>query len=178
MLFALGFIGPFPIGGLAGLFLAALGVDVHVHHTYFVVAHFHFIMVGGSVIAYMGGLHYWWPKMTGRMYPEAWARPAAFLIFFGFILTFLPQFAVGYLGMPRRYHQYVPEFQVLNVMSTAGASILALGYAIPLVYFCWSLYYGSAAGPNPWRSYGLEWQTPSAAAGQLPGDAGRHARAV
>lgn len=161
MWFALGFIGLFTMGGLTGLFLAALGTDLHVTDTYFIVAHFHFIMVGGTVMAYMGGLHYWWPKMTGRMYPEVWARPAAFLIFFGFILTFLPQFVVGYLGMPRRYHQYVPEYQVLNVMSTAGASILAVGYVIPLVYFFWSLYYGRPAGPNPWRSYGLEWQTPS-----------------
>jgi cytochrome c oxidase subunit 1 len=161
MLFALGFIGLFTMGGLTGLFLAALGTDIHVHDTYFVVAHFHFIMVGGMVMAYMAGLHYWWPKISGRMYPESWARPAAFLIFFGFILTFLPQFVVGYVGMPRRYHQYDPSYQVLNVMSSAGASILAVGYLIPLVYFLWSLGYGPKAPPNPWRATGLEWQTPS-----------------
>jgi cytochrome c oxidase subunit 1 len=161
MLFALGFIGLFTMGGLTGLFLAALGTDMHVTDTYFIVAHFHFIMVGGTVMAYMGGLHYWWPKMTGRMYPEAWARPAAFIIFFGFILTFLPQFVLGYLGMPRRYHQYDPEFQVLNVMSSAGASILAVGYALPLVYFLWSLRYGKKAGPNPWLGTTLEWHTSS-----------------
>jgi cytochrome c oxidase subunit 1 len=161
MLFALGFIGLFTMGGLTGLFLAALGVDMHVTDTYFIVAHFHFIMVGGAVMAYMGALHYWWPKMTGRMYPEGWARPSAFLIFFGFILTFLPQFFLGYAGMVRRYHQYLDEFQVLNVMSSAGASILAVGYALPLVYFLWSLGYGKKAGPNPWGGTTLEWQTPS-----------------
>jgi cytochrome c oxidase subunit 1 len=161
MLFALGFIGLFTMGGLTGLFLAAMGLDVHVHDTYFVVAHFHFIMVGGTVMAYMGGLHYWWPKISGRMYPESWARPSAFLIFFGFILTFLPQFVLGYMGMPRRYHQYDPQFQVLNVMSTAGASILAVGYLVPLVYLIWSLGYGKKAPANPWGATGLEWQTPS-----------------
>jgi cytochrome c oxidase subunit 1 len=161
MLFAMGFIGLFTMGGLTGLFLASLGMDVHVHDTYFVIAHFHFIMVGGMVMAYMGGLHYWWPKMTGRMYPEGWARLAALIVFVGFILTFLPQFVLGYLGMPRRYYHYAPEFQVLNVMSTAGASILGVGYVLPLTYLLWSLGYGKKAGPNPWNATGLEWQTPS-----------------
>jgi cytochrome c oxidase subunit 1 len=161
MLFALGFIALFTIGGLTGLFLAALGVDVYVHDTYFVVAHFHFIMVGGTVMAYMGGLHYWWPKMSGRMYPEGWARLSALIIFVGFILTFLPQFILGTQGMPRRYHAYQPEYQVLNVMSTAGASILAVGYLLPLTYLIWSLGYGPKADANPWRATGLEWQTPS-----------------
>ncbi|HEV3202822.1 MAG TPA: cbb3-type cytochrome c oxidase subunit I [Gemmataceae bacterium] len=161
MLFALGFIGLFTVGGLTGLFLAALGLDVHVHDTYFVIAHFHFIMVGGMVMAYMGGLHYWWPKMSGRMYPEGWGRLAALIVFVGFIFTFLPQFVLGYLGMPRRYHHYAEEFQVLNVMSSAGASILAMGYVIPLVYLIWSLRYGKVAGSNPWGATGLEWQTPS-----------------
>ena len=161
LLFALGFIGLFTMGGMTGLFLAALGMDMHVHDTYFIIAHFHFIMVGGTVMAYMGGLHYWWPKMTGRMYPEGWSKLAALIIFVGFILTFLPQFVLGYLGMPRRYHTYPPEFQVLNVMSSAGASILAVGYLLPLVYLIWSLGYGEPAGPNPWGATGLEWQTPS-----------------
>jgi cytochrome c oxidase subunit I len=161
MLFALGFVGLFTLGGLTGLMLAALGLDMHVHDTYFVIAHFHFIMVGGAVMAYMGGLHYWWPKMTGRMYPEAPSKLAALIIFVGFILTFLPQFVLGYLGMPRRYHTYAPEFQVLNVMSSAGASILAVGYVLPLAYLLWSLKYGKIAGPNPWGATGLEWQTPS-----------------
>ncbi len=114
MLYALGFIGLFTIGGLTGLFVAAIGVDVHVHDTYFVIAHFHYIMVGGAVMGYLGGIHYWWPKMTGRLYPEWWGRFSALMIFVGFNLTFFPQFILGYLGMPRRYHSYPPEFQVLT----------------------------------------------------------------
>jgi cytochrome c oxidase subunit 1 len=161
MLYILGFIGLFTIGGLTGLFLAALGLDVHVTDTYFVVAHFHYIMVGGAVMAYMAGIHYWWPKITGRMYPEWWARVAAGLVFAGFNLTFFPQFILGYLGMPRRYHAYAPEYQVLNVMSTAGASVLAVGYLLPLIYLLWSLKFGRKAGPNPWGAVGLEWTTSS-----------------
>jgi cytochrome c oxidase subunit 1 len=161
MLYALGFIGLFTIGGLTGLFLATLAVDIHVHDTYFIVAHFHYIMVGGMVMAYLGGLHFWWPKMTGRLYPEAWAKLAALIIFIGFNLTFFPQFLLGYLGMPRRYHFYPEEFQVLNVMSSAGASILGVGYLIPMVYFIWSLRYGAVADANPWQAKGLEWQTSS-----------------
>jgi cytochrome c oxidase subunit I len=161
MLYILGFIGLFTVGGLTGLFLAALGLNVHVTDTYFIVAHFHYIMVGGAVMAYMAGIHYWWPKITGRMYPEWWARVAAGLIFVGFNLTFFPQFILGYLGMPRRYHAYAPEFQVLNVMSTAGASVLAVGYLLPLIYLLWSLRFGRKAGPNPWGAVGLEWTTSS-----------------
>jgi cytochrome c oxidase subunit I len=161
MLYALGFIGLFTIGGLTGLFLAALGLDVHLHDTYFVIAHFHFIMVGGMVMAYLGGLHYWWPKMTGRLYGEAVAKLAAIVTFIGFNLTFFPQFILGYMGMPRRYAVYSPEFQVLNVLSTAGASILAVGFILPALYLPWSLKYGPIAGPNPWRATGLEWQTTS-----------------
>jgi cytochrome c oxidase subunit 1 len=161
MLYAFGFIGLFTMGGMTGLFLSSLGFDVHVTDTYFVVAHFHFIMVGGAVMAYLAGIHFWWPKITGRMYPEGWGRLAAGLVFAGFNLTFLPQFILGYLGMPRRYHAYAPEFQVLNVLSTAGASILALGYLLPLIYLLWSLRYGAIAGPNPWEAAGLEWTTAS-----------------
>ena len=161
LLYALGFIGLFTMGGITGIFLAALAVDVHVHDTYFVVAHFHFIMVGGAVMGYLGGIHYWWPKISGRLYPEGWAKFAALLVFVGFNLTFFPQYVLGYLGMPRRYHTYPDEWQVLNVMSSAGASILALGYVIPLVYLLWSLRYSPLAGPNPWGATGLEWQTPS-----------------
>src|SRR5438105_1178284 len=161
MMFALGFVCLFTAGGLTGLFLAALGVRMHVPGPYFVLAHFHFIMVGGMVMAYMSGLHYWWPKITGRLYSEWWSKLTAIIIFVGFFFTFLPQFVVGYAGMPRRYHRYVPEFQVLNVMSSAGASILAVGYALPLFYLIYSLFWGPKAGPNPWGATGLEWQTPS-----------------
>jgi cytochrome c oxidase subunit I len=161
MLYVLGFLGLFTIGGLTGLFLATIAVDVHVHDTYFIVAHFHYIMVGGVVMAYLGGIHFWWPKMFGRMYPEFLAKFAAVVIFLGFNLTFFPQFLLGYLGMPRRYHAYPEEFQVLNVMSSAGASILGLGYLLPMGYLLWSLRYGRPAGPNPWGAYGLEWETGS-----------------
>jgi cytochrome c oxidase subunit 1 len=161
MLYAIGFIGLFTIGGLTGLTLAALGTNLHVHGTYFVVAHFHYIMVGGAIMGYMGAMHYWWPKMTGRLYPEGWAKLSALIIFVGFNLTFFPQFILGYQGMPRRYHEYAPEFQVLNVMSSAGASILAVGYLIPLIYFIWSLRYAKEAGRNPWGATGLEWSTTS-----------------
>src|SRR5258708_4627559 len=161
MIYALGFIGLFLIGGLTGLFLACLGLDIHIHDTYFVVAHFHYIMVGGAVMGYVGGLHFWWPKITGRLYPESLARIAAVTLFVGFNLTFFPQFILGYLGMPRRYHTYPPEFQVLNVLSTAGASILALGYLLPMIYLTWSMRYGKVAGKNPWPATGLEWTTDS-----------------
>jgi cytochrome c oxidase subunit I len=161
MIYALGFVGLFTMGGLTGLFLAALAADVHLHATYFVIAHFHYIMVGAMVSAYFGGLHFWWPKMTGRMYPETIARGAALLMFIGFNLTFFPQYILGYLGMPRRYHAYAPEFQVLNVLSSAGASILAVAYLAPLGYLVWSLLYGPRAPANPWEATGLEWQTPS-----------------
>ena len=161
MLYALGFLGLFTIGGLTGIFLASLGMDIHLTETYFIVAHFHYVMVGGMVSAYMAGLHFWWPKITGRRYPESLGRLAAVILFIGFNLTFFPQFILGYLGMPRRYHAYPPEFQVLNVLSTAGASILAIGYILPAAYFLWSLKYGKIAGANPWRATGLEWKVQS-----------------
>ncbi|HET6598466.1 MAG TPA: cytochrome c oxidase subunit I [Burkholderiaceae bacterium] len=161
MLYALGFVGLFMIGGMTGLIVAALAVDVHLTDTYFIVAHFHYIMVGGSVMAYFGALHFWWPKVTGRLYPEIWARVAALLIFFGFNLTFFPQFILGYQGMPRRYHAYPPEFEVWNILSSAGAAVLALGYLLPLGYLAWSLRYSPRAHANPWGATGLEWQTAS-----------------
>jgi cytochrome c oxidase subunit I len=161
MLYALGFIGLFTIGGLTGLFLGTLAVDRHVHDTYFIVAHFHYVMVGGMLMAYLGGIHFWWPKMFGRMYPEMLAKFAAAIIFVGFNLTFFPQFLLGYMGMPRRYHAYPEEWQVLNVMSSAGASILGLGYLIPMAYLVWSLKYGEKVGPNPFDARGLEWRISS-----------------
>ncbi len=161
MLYALSFVILFTIGGLTGLFLATLGFDYDVHDTYFVIAHFHYVMVGGMVSAYFAGLHYWWPKFTGRLYNEWWARIAALLVFFGFNLTFFPQFILGWLGMPRRYYAYPPEFAFWNILSSAGAAVLALAYALPLFYLGWSLFRGERAGPNPWGATGLEWQTPS-----------------
>ncbi|MBS1821420.1 MAG: cbb3-type cytochrome c oxidase subunit I [Acidobacteria bacterium] len=161
MIYAFCFLGLFIIGGCTGVFLGSLGMDVHLTETYFIVAHFHFVMVGSVIMGYLGGLHFWWPKITGRMYPEAPAKLAAATIFIGFFFTFGPQFILGYLGMPRRYAMYPPEWQVLNVMSTAGASVMGLGYLLTIVYLCWSLYSGPVAGPNPWRAYGLEWQTAS-----------------
>ncbi len=161
MLYALGFVLLFTVGGLTGLMVATLAVDVHVHDTYFVIAHFHYIMVGGTVSAFFGGLHYWWPKMTGRLYPEMWARVTAILTYVGFNLTFFPQFVLGYLGMPRRYYTYPPEWQPWNLLSSAGASILAVAYFLPLFYLGWSLIWGRRAGNNPWHATGLEWTTSS-----------------
>ncbi|MBX3276536.1 MAG: cbb3-type cytochrome c oxidase subunit I [Acidobacteria bacterium] len=163
MLYAFGFLGLFVIGGMTGLFLAALGLDIHLHDTYFVVAHFHYIMVGGVLMGYLGGLHYWWPKISGKMYPEFWGRLSALFVFVGFNLTFFPQFLLGYMGMPRRYHAYPDDtlWQVLNVMSTAGASVLGVGYILPMLYFAWSMKYGKTASANPWPASGLEWQAAS-----------------
>ncbi len=161
MLYCFGFMGLFTIGGLTGVFLGSLGMDVHLTETYFVVAHFHFVMVGGGLMAFLAGIHFWWPKMTGRMYPETISKLAAVTTFIGFNLTFLPQFVLGYLGLPRRYAAYPPEFQVLNVLSTAGATVLGFGYMLPMLYLAWSLKYGAIAGSNPWQATGLEWQIAS-----------------
>lgn len=161
MIYAFGFIGLFTIGGVTGLHLATLGTNVSLTQTYFVVAHFHYVMVGGAIMAYLGGLHFWWPKMTGRMYPEFWGKIAAIIIFVGFNLTFFPQFLLGSQGMLRRIHEYVPQYHVLNVMSTAGAGVLGVGYIIPFIYLMWSLKYGSLASPNPWGAKGLEWDIQS-----------------
>ncbi len=161
MLYAIGFLGLFLIGGLTGLFLGSIGLTVHLTDTYFVVAHFHYVMVGGQVIAYLGGIHYWWPKMTGKMYSEFWGKVSAMLVFIGFNLTFFPQFILGYQGMPRRYASYPAEFQVLNIFSTAGASVLGVGLLMPVAYLGHSLIYGKAAGDNPWLLPGLEWRTSS-----------------
>jgi cytochrome c oxidase subunit 1 len=163
MLYALGFIGLFTVGGLTGLFLACMGTDVHLTNTYFVVAHFHFVMVGGQMTAYLGALHYWWPKMTGRMYNDGAAKFAALMLFVGFNLTFFPQFIVGWLGMPRRYHYYyiAPEYQPYHIMSSLGATVLALGFLLPAFYLTASLFNGPKAGANPWGAHGLEWETAS-----------------
>ena len=179
MLYAFGFIGLFTIGGLTGLFLATLGLDIHLHDTYFVVAHFHYIMVGGAIMGYLGGLHYWWPKITGSMYPEAWAKFAALMIFVGFNLTFFPQFIAGYLGMPRRYHAYPPEFQVFNVAvdgSARRSSPSATSFRS--IYFGWSLIAGEKSADDPWGARGLEWEIPSPPPTEnFTVTPGRHARA-
>ncbi|MBK6722435.1 MAG: cbb3-type cytochrome c oxidase subunit I [Acidobacteria bacterium] len=161
MLYAMGFMGLFLIGGLTGLFLGSMGLTVHLTDTYFIVAHFHYVMVGGQVVAYLGGIHYWWPKMTGKMYSEFWGKVSAMLIFVGFNLTFFPQFILGYQGMPRRYAAYPEELQVLIIFSTAGASVLGVGLVMPVVYLFHSLFFGKAAGDNPWMHPGLEWRTSS-----------------
>ena len=161
MLYALGFIGLFTVGGLTGVFLATMAVNIHLHDTYFVVAHFHYVMVGGMVFAFLGGLHFWWPKMTGRMYNRTAGKFAAIVAFVGFNLTFFPQFIVGYLGMPRRYHVYPEEWQVLHVLSTAGASVLGFGFLLMFLYLPYSLIFGPKAAANPWKAKGLEWEVAS-----------------
>ena len=161
MVYALCFLGLFVVGGLTGVFLGSMGMDIQLTETYFVVAHFHFVMVGAVLMGFLAGLHFWWPKITGRMYPEPPAKVAAVLIFVGFFFTFGPQFVLGYLGMPRRYAMYPPEWQILNVMSTAGATVMGFGYLLTMVYLAWSLRYGPVASANPWRAYGLEWTVAS-----------------
>jgi cytochrome c oxidase subunit 1 len=161
MLYAMAFIALFTVGGLTGLILATLAINVHVHDTYFVVAHFHFIMVGGMVSAYLGGIHFWWPKITGRIYPEKWGKFSVIMLFMGFVITFMPQFILGYLGMPRRYHSYAPDLQIFHVISTCGIIILGIGYLIPLIYLSWSFRYGPGSTDNPWNAKGLEWQSPT-----------------
>ena len=161
MLYAMGFIGLFTIGGLTGLFLGIMAIDLHVHDPYFVVAHFHYVMVGGMVMAFLGGIHFWWPKMFGRMYPEFWGRFAAITIFVGFNLTFLPQFVLGFMGMPRRYHYYPEEWAELNILSSGGASLMGAGYLMIFVYMLWSVKFGLKIGANPWKATGLEWQIQS-----------------
>ncbi|HUQ95518.1 MAG TPA: cbb3-type cytochrome c oxidase subunit I [Bryobacteraceae bacterium] len=162
MIYAMGFIGLFTIGGVTGVMCATMGIDLHIHDTYFVVAHFHYVMVGGMVLAFLSGLHFWWPKMTGKMYPEMWGRVSAGLVFVGFNLTFGPQFILGWVGMPRRYHAYPEEFQVMHVMSTAGATVLGVGYLIPMIYLIHSACRGKRiANPNPFYAKGLEWTVPS-----------------
>jgi cytochrome c oxidase subunit 1 len=160
MIYAFGFLGLFVIGGLTGLYLAALDTDVHLTGTYFIVAHFHYVMVGGAIVGFLGALHFWWPKMFGRMYSEFWGRLSALVVFIGFNFTFFPQFMLGYLGMPRRYHTYAfaPEWQFYNVLSTAGSTVLGIGFLLPVFYLTASLVKGPKAGPNPWGAKGLEWE--------------------
>ncbi len=161
MVYALIFLFLFSIGGLTGLFLGSLSVDMHLHDTYFVVAHFHYVMMGGTVMAFLGGIHHWWPKMFGKMYNERWALFGAGLVFIGFNMTFFTQFFLGTLGMPRRYATYVDEFTTLHQISTIGSWILAAGMLIHLAVFVTSLFGGKKAPPNPWGGLSLEWEAAS-----------------
>jgi cytochrome c oxidase subunit 1 len=161
MLYALSFIGLFTVGGLTGVMLSILPIDVHVHDTYFIVAHFHYIMVGGAVSAFLGGLHFWWPKITGKIYHEKLAQLSAMILFLGFNMTFFPQFILGYAGQPRRYHTYAEPFQLLHVLSTFGSWVLSVGYILPAIYLTHSALRGRLASANPWGAAGLEWQTTS-----------------
>ncbi|WP_437598418.1 cytochrome c oxidase subunit I [Sorangium sp. So ce590] len=161
MLYALSFLILFSIGGLTGVFLGMLSVDLHLHDTYFVVAHFHYVMVGGTVIAFFGGLHHWWPKITGKMYSERLAAIACVLVFIGFNVTFFSQFVLGSRGMPRRYYNYLDQFQPLHAFSTVGSWILGAGVSVMLVCFIRSLRSGAPAPVNPWGGLSLEWTTAS-----------------
>lgn len=157
MLYAIAFLFTFSIGGFTGIMLGVLAIDIHLHDTYFVVAHFHYVMMGGNVIAALGGLHYWWPKMTGKMFNETLGKIAAALVFFGFNLTFFPQFIMGAQGMPRRYYDYLPEFQGYHQLSTYGSWVLGAGLFLILGYLVASLINGKKAGLNPWGALTLDW---------------------
>ena len=159
MCYALSFLFLFSIGGLTGLFLGALSTDIHLHDTYFVVAHFHYVMMGGTLVAFLGGVFYWWPKMTGKMYNERIGQISALLVFIGFNATFFPQFVMGTRGMPRRYYNYVPEFQFGHVLSTMGAYLLGIGLSVAAYALIMSLVNGKKAAKNPWGAATLEWET-------------------
>ena len=161
LLYFFGFAFLFVFGGMSGVAVATSSLDVHWHDTYFVVAHFHFIMVGGTLTAYLAALHYWFPKVLGRTYPEPLALCSAALVILGFVFTFTPQFLLGNAGMPRRYFTYPEEYQWLNVLSTAGASVLAIGLLLTLVYLTVAALFGEPADENPWRSCSFEWRVPS-----------------
>jgi cytochrome c oxidase subunit I len=161
LLYALFFLWVFTIGGLTGVFLGVMSVDIHLHDTYFVVAHFHYVMMGGSITAFLAGIHYWWPKITGRMYEEKIGRIGCGILFVGLNLTFFPQFILGTRGMPRRYYNYLEEFQGLHQLSTIGAFIMGLAFVITAVYLLGSLRKGRIAPANPWGANTLEWLTPS-----------------
>lgn len=161
MLFALGFLFLFAIGGVTGIMLAVLPTDVHFHDTYFVVAHFHYVMVGGTLMAIMGGFYYWFPKMFGKMYSESWARVSWVLIFIGFNVTFFPQFILGAMGMPRRYFNYIPAYEPLNRISTIGSWMIAAGFLVALYVIIDGLINGEKAPKNPWGSKTLEWTAES-----------------
>ncbi|KPP95186.1 MAG: aa3-type cytochrome c oxidase subunit I CoxA [Bacteroidetes bacterium HLUCCA01] len=162
MLYAMMFLFLFSIGGFTGIMLGALSVNVHLHDTYYVVAHFHYVMMGGTVFAFLAGIHYWWPKMTGKMYNELWAKIASVVLFIGFNVTFLPQFVMGSQGMPRRYYSYIEQFQTLHQTSTVGSWVLGLGFIIVGIYLTISLFSkANKASSNPWGARALEWMSSS-----------------
>jgi len=161
MLYAMVFLFLFTIGGFTGIMLGSVAVDIHLHDTYYVVAHFHYVMMGGMVMAFFAGLHYWWPKIFGKMYSELWARISCIIVFIGFNLTFLPQFVMGSQGMPRRYFNYIDQFQPFHQLSTIGAFTMFVGFIIMATYLTYSLIKGKKAAANPWGSRSLEWQTTS-----------------
>jgi cytochrome c oxidase subunit 1 len=161
LLYVFGFMFLFVFGGMSGVAVATMSLDVHWHDTYFVVAHFHFVMVGGTLMAWLAGLHYWFPKVTGRMYSERWGALSALLVFLGFFGTFLPQFLLGNAGMPRRYYEYAPQFQALNVASTLGSWLLATGMLTAAGSLAYAVFRGPRASANPWFSRSFEWRTAS-----------------
>jgi cytochrome c oxidase subunit 1 len=161
MFYGLAFMFLFTIGGLTGIPLAVLSTDIHLHDTYYVVAHFHYVMMGSALIAMIGGLHHWWPKMTGRMFSEFWGKIGCALVFVGFNVTFFTQFMLGSQGMPRRYYAYQPEFQIYHHISTGGAYIMGLGFVVTAIYLIHSLFAGKKAPANPWGGASLEWQCTS-----------------
>ena len=151
MMYAFSFLALFMIGGLTGVVCGALSLDVHIHDTYFVVAHFHYVMMGGAIISYIGGLHHWWPKMFGRMYPQKLANITSWMVFFGFNLTFFPMFIVGTRGMPRRYYEYIASYETLNQIATIGAGVLGLSLFVTLGYLIYGAFKGEPASENPWN---------------------------
>mgnify|MGYP000492328968 FL=1 len=161
MIYVFIFLFLFSIGGFTGIMLGALSVDIHLHDTYYVVAHFHYVMMGGTLIALLAGLHFWWPKMTGKLYNEKFAKIASVFIFVGFNVTFLPQFVMGAQGMPRRYYNYVDQFTAFHQTPTIGSYLLGVGFLIILYYLMHSLFKGAKSPANPWGSRGLEWQATS-----------------
>jgi cytochrome c oxidase subunit I len=161
MIYVLAFLFLFVFGGMTGVAVASMSLDLHWHDTYFVVAPFHFIMVGGVMTSFLAGLHYWFPKITGRLYPRRTSQLAAVMVFVGFCVTFIPQFLLGNAGMPRRYYEYPPELQALHATSTVGSWILGGSLLLIAVYLARSLRHGAVAGPNPWASASFEWRLPS-----------------
>jgi len=161
MFYALFFIGLFVIGGLTGLHLGTISTDIHLHDTYFVVAHFHYVMVGSTLFAFLGGMYHWWPKMFGRTFSDRWGIIGATIVYVGFNLTFLPQFFAGGHGMPRRYASYPDEFYYYHLVSTLGSYVISIGLLTVLANWIHSLWYGNPAPANPWGANTLEWQCAS-----------------